>query len=101
MLPLILTMAFIVLLGGALAGMAMTRPQAPAETRAPAPEARPSRFFLAKSWVDGTHRATEVSEELLLARIEQYMREERAAVESFPERPRKEDLETHNQLTLN
>lgn len=59
-----------------------------------------SRFFVLGG---GSEPAGEVPMEVLLARLEQHVRHERAAVEGFPERPRAEDLRTKttSPLTLN
>jgi hypothetical protein len=57
-----------------------------------------SRFFVLRT--EAPALGGEVPVELLLSRLEQHVRQERAAVECFPDQPRAEDLRSRTSSPL-
>jgi hypothetical protein len=99
MTPLLLALLLVVVLGGGLAAFALGPDRRRIEAAKPVAEAPRSQFFLLSQ--QPAESARDISNELLLARVEQYVRQERAAVEHFPDRPRAEDLRGRAPARLN
>lgn len=98
MLTTVAVIGLIVFVGGLgiVLGLGPERPVE--EPRLPAqPEADRSRFFVLRT--DGLPSG-ELPAEVLLSRLEQHVRQERAVVEQFPDRPSREDLRARTSSPL-
>ncbi len=98
MLTMVAVIGLVVFLGTLGIAIGMRLPGTERETPVVQMQPERSRFFVLGAGSE--EPAGEVSMEVLLARLEQHVRQERAAVETFPERPRSEDLRTKTSSPL-
>ena len=80
MLWMVAVIGMMVLVGGISVVLWLAPPADEPVAEAPRPVEKPSAFFVAET-------RTEVQMEILLARLEQHVRQERAAVELFHDEP--------------